>query len=356
MYDDVTFEVILERMLARIPDKYDKREGSIIYLALAPIAQELALLYVALSFYYDETFVDTASDSPLELRCAERGITREPATYAQLRLVHNAPALALGTRFFAPDTELSYVVTEFTDTTNAVVECEQVGSQGNDYIGEVIAYDQVDDLTSAQLTEVILPGEQNEDTEDLRQRYFDSFERTINCGNIEYYKNAVGNLDGVGGMRVIPVANGAGTVKIAFINDSFSVPSAEEVSAVQTLVDPAPQGSGNGIAPIDHTVSVVAATAVNCDISFALILDGIAYEAISTEVRSVIESYLTDLKKNWADGDKPMSVLISQIEYRLLNVAGVVDITGTTINGTASNLALTDLQIPVLGAVVNSAV
>ena len=100
----------------------------------------------------------------------------------------------------------------------------------------------------------------------------------------------------------------------------------------------------------------MAATAVNCDISFALILDGIAYEAISAEVRSVIDGYFTDLKKNWADGDKPISVLISQIEYRLLNVAGVVDITGTTINGTASNLALTDLQIPVLGAVANSAV
>ena len=41
MYEDITYEVILKRMLDRIPSTMDKREGSIIYDALAPAAIEL---------------------------------------------------------------------------------------------------------------------------------------------------------------------------------------------------------------------------------------------------------------------------------------------------------------------------
>ena len=42
MYEHITFDVILERMMDRVPNNIDKREGSIIYDALAPAAVELA--------------------------------------------------------------------------------------------------------------------------------------------------------------------------------------------------------------------------------------------------------------------------------------------------------------------------
>ena len=44
MYENVTYEDILQRMLDRVPDSMDKREGSIIYDALAPAAVELQLM------------------------------------------------------------------------------------------------------------------------------------------------------------------------------------------------------------------------------------------------------------------------------------------------------------------------
>jgi uncharacterized phage protein gp47/JayE len=48
VYEDVTYEVILQRMLDRVPDTIDKREGSVIYDALAPAAVELQLMYIEL--------------------------------------------------------------------------------------------------------------------------------------------------------------------------------------------------------------------------------------------------------------------------------------------------------------------
>ena len=41
MYESQTFDVILKRMLDRVSSSLDKREGSIIYDAIAPTANEL---------------------------------------------------------------------------------------------------------------------------------------------------------------------------------------------------------------------------------------------------------------------------------------------------------------------------
>ena len=55
-------------------DELDKREGSVIYDAIAPAALELANMYVALDVVMDEVFADSASYYYLIKRAAERGI------------------------------------------------------------------------------------------------------------------------------------------------------------------------------------------------------------------------------------------------------------------------------------------
>ena len=61
MYENVTFENIMERVLARIPSAMDKREGSVIYDAIAPAAIELQNIYIELDTVLNETFADTAT-------------------------------------------------------------------------------------------------------------------------------------------------------------------------------------------------------------------------------------------------------------------------------------------------------
>ena len=70
MFENVTFEAILEAMLDRVPNTLDKREGSIIYDALAPAAAELQNAYIALDMVLNEGFADTASWQFLVRRCA----------------------------------------------------------------------------------------------------------------------------------------------------------------------------------------------------------------------------------------------------------------------------------------------
>ena len=79
MYETKTYEDILQQMLDRVPEGMDKREGSIIYDALAPAAAGLAILYIELDVILNQTFADTATGEYLEKRCAERGLTRKEA-------------------------------------------------------------------------------------------------------------------------------------------------------------------------------------------------------------------------------------------------------------------------------------
>lgn len=85
MYEDTTYEAILQRMLARVPDRFDKREGSVIWDTHSPTAIELQILYIELDSVLREAYGDTASREFLILRCRERGIHPREATKAVLK-------------------------------------------------------------------------------------------------------------------------------------------------------------------------------------------------------------------------------------------------------------------------------
>ena len=48
MFEEKTYDNILDSLLSKVPADIDKREGSIIYDALAPVAAELTQAYINL--------------------------------------------------------------------------------------------------------------------------------------------------------------------------------------------------------------------------------------------------------------------------------------------------------------------
>ena len=61
MYEDMTFENIMDRCLDRVSSSIDKREGSVVYDAIAPAAAELAIMYIELASLMDRAFPDEES-------------------------------------------------------------------------------------------------------------------------------------------------------------------------------------------------------------------------------------------------------------------------------------------------------
>lgn len=350
MYENVTYEDILQRMLDRIPDTMDKREGSIIYDALAPAAVELQLMYIEFDIILQETFADTASREYLIRRAAERGVTPIEATNAILKgeFTPSTLDIPIGSRFSCGT--LNYAVTEKIADGQYKLECETSGEEGNAQFGQMIPIEYIEGLETCYLTELLIPGEDEEATEDIRTRYFDSFDTKAFGGNKKDYIQKTNALPGVGSTKVTPVWNGGGTVLLTILNSNYDAASSTLIESVQEAIDP-DEGEGIGIAPIDHIVTVNTATNVTVNVTTSLTFDeGYSFNVLKETITATISAYLKEIRSEWADYTQSV-VRISQIETRLLGIKGIVDITNTKINGDANNLTLGQYEIPVMGGV-----
>lgn len=352
MYEDMTFDIIMQRMLARIPDDMDRREGSVIWDAMAPAAAELELAYLELDNMLNEAFADTASRDFLIRRCAERGITVLPATYAIVKGEFLPIDLdVLGKRFNYDD--LNFVATEKIADGVYKLQCESPGVDGNRAFGNLIPIEYIPGLTSVLITELLIPGEDEEDTEALRDRYYQSFEDKAFGGNKQDYLDKTNAISGVGATKVTRIWDGPGTVKLTIIDSLYDKASVVLIQAVQDIIDPLQDAKGDGLAPVGHIVTVDTVQDVTVDIATVIEFDsGITFEAKAAEIEAAMELYLLELRQDWAN-QANLIVRIAHIETRILAITGIADIRDTKINGVASNLTLDGHQVPVLGVITN---
>lgn len=349
MYEDQTYEVILDRTLARVDTDVDKREGSLIMNAVAPVSAEHANIYILLDGIIRDGYADTATRDYLVRRCKERGITPYDATKAILNGKFNME-IPIESRFSLGDFnyKATSLINEEEGFFNYQMECETAGIEGNKYFGALSSIEYINKDLEGELTELLIPAEDDESTEALRTRYLNSFDSHPFGGNKQDYIEKTDALDGVGGTQVIPVWNGGGTVKLIIIDSNYDVASSTLVKAVQEAIDPSPQGRGSGIAPIGHTVTVVSAEAVTINVSCSITLvEGCQLASVKPKIRAAVEAYLLDMRRAWENGG--LVVRIAQLENRILGVDGVLDVISSTANGSEENLELGVEQLPTMG-------
>lgn len=347
MFEEKTYENLLNDKLTRISDKFDKREGAIIYDAVAPNSAETAQVYIMLKWILEMTYADTATGEYLERRTSELGINREQPTKAIVKGVFEPiDVVKVGDRFSCD--ELNYIVTSIHDDY-CELECETEGTIANGNVGQLIAIEYIQGLQNATITEVLKPAEDAETDDHLRARYFASLRTKAYGGNMADYEEKVHAIEGVGGVKVTPVWNGGGTVKLTLIDSDYNVPSQYLIDSVQNLIDPTQDGHGVGIAPIGHIVTVDGVTNVvinvETNITYA---DGWNYESTKVYIEKALDDYFLELRKEW-EANTTLIVRIAQIETRLLACTGILDIADTTINGSDKNLQLGKYEVPTRG-------
>lgn len=355
MYENMTSDRIENRMLARIPETLDKREGSIIYDATAPAAIELAEAYIMARVILRQTFATTADRPYLILRAMEYNMAPYDASAAEVKAVFSQ-AISLGTRFSSEQSGLNYVVSDVIDDAlhTYKMTCETAGAAGNDCIGAIVPIETISGLSSAEITEIITPGEDAEETETFRARFIAALKSKAYGGNGDDYKEKVLAIAGIGGVKVYRCWAGGGTVKTVILASDYSIPGSERVAEVQEMLDPEPQGKGYGIAPIGHTVTVAAATSLPINITATVFLaSGVTVADMQAKIEEVLADYLATLRKTWCNqNDREfLTVRAAIVLSEILGVKNVEDVTNVTINGASDRIQLETDEVPVLGTV-----
>ena len=282
--EDMTFENIMDSMMEDMPDGLDTSEGSLIYHSCVKQAARLEEVYVELAALTDNQYADTADLDHLVKSGQERRTYIEEATAAEFEGVFNVP-VPIGTEFSGDD--YNYIVTDVINEEEHKyrLECEDPGTAANGWLGDLMCLDDIDGLEDAALTKLLIEGKDEEDEESYRMRIMDSFGIQAFGGNRAYYKERIGAIDGVGGVK--PYRRKGTIIPIVIISDEYRKAESKLINDVQTHVDPIEQtGEGIGIAPIGHSVSITTVTEYIVNVSAVATYDtGYSAEGLKTKMR-----------------------------------------------------------------------
>lgn len=351
----MTYEYIIHRMIDRITLEYpnlDVREGSIIFNAVASAAMELAIMYTELNNVLSESFVTTASREYILLGCNQIGIdtTIFLPRHGFFKGVFNVE-VDLNSRWNLD--EYNYLIVEqleneVDEDDNVLyaykMQCETAGAEPNNMTGTLLPIDYTNgDLTIAQLTECLIPGEDESSDEDIVQYYLEFVNNSIIDGNKMQYEEWANDFNGIGKSKVFPLWDGPNTVKVSILNSDNEVASSTLIEDFQEYLDPGTTGMGDGVAPIGAFVTVTTPTTkainISCTVNFK---DGYSE---TTPIDEMLTNYF-----------KSISYDKSYVSYMtvgavILDVPSVESISNLTINNGTSDISLGAEEIPVLGTV-----
>lgn len=364
------FDFYLSQMMKNVPDDIDKRQGAIIYDALAPAAMVMAQQSLSLSNIVRETYLKTADGEFLDYRAVEHGTSRQlaTATQAKAKFLDNSGQpidnVEVGDRFASlGDTPIFYKVIKINEDLTGMLEAEEVGVRPNGYLGQILPVTPNDTLSWAEIIEVSVPAKDNETDDHLRNRLLSADSWIAYGGNIADYLDMISKISAVGSAQVYPVWNGGGTVKLVILDNDLMPASETLLKQVKETIDPVDaESEGYGLAPIDHNVTVVAPKPVTIDISTKVEVDTqLDAESLKPKILAAIEDYFKLRRIAWSHVNKltgrgyALTIYRSQILSAIMKVDGVVNTSIPTLNGIDDDIALTfnnDLsQLPVVGEV-----
>lgn len=369
-------EEIQRQMLAQVDNDLDKRQGSLIQTAIAPVAWYLEGAFLSIAKLQNNTSPTLAVGDSLDLLVALRGITRKAATPAVRQGTFDAP-IPEGSTFKTINgaDSVSFASGDLISQSDGVyiyaLTCEVAGTIGNSYTGEILPITAIPGLTSASIGEIITVGTDAESDDSLRARYFETFTDTPYGGNIAEYRKAILAINGVGAVQVYPAYNGGGTVLCSILDDQYNPAESALIDAVQAVICPpddggaTPSANGYGIAPIGAAVTITTGTALPLNIEFTVQFTSGIENGLSLyreDIEEAVAAYIKEVREGWGTALRthsisyPVTIYAARLIYAILTVPQVVNVTGLTINGASGDIVLTETaalqQVPEVGSVI----
>lgn len=344
---------ILTNMLDNTDKKVDTREGTPTYTLQAPNADEFANAYAEFQAVKDETFIINdagevvMTGARLDAWVRIFGMERKPGGHAVGNVTLSAAEPTLvpaGTQVFAPatlnvlfatDIDVIATLEGVSVPVTAVYEGEDGNVSSNAVTGVVGDLAGVITVTNPTAT---TGGFDEESDEELATRYMNYMRRPASSGNAnDYYKWAT-SVAGISDALIIPVWNGAGTVKAVILSVEHRAPTEEKVQEVADYIEENRPIDANNI-----TVEAAGEIPIN-------VIATVTHTGDLAEIKADYELQLSEHFKglDFTNGDY---VRVTRLQNLLLDTIGVEDFSDFTVNDGTSNISIPAGSIAVVGAI-----
>lgn len=366
MFEEKTYENLLDDVLDKAPADIDTRQGSIFYDAVSGIILKIAEFYTDLELIFKLSRPDTASDEYLDALAAQFGIKRQGATKAQYfaKITGNTPDV--GERFFYNGL---YFVFKISANGTQYFEAEQPGTEYNKiFVGTTITpVDTIEGLKSSSFGSIMSYAVAEENDESLRMRLFDKVSGAGENGNKQHYRLWCESISGVAKAKIFPLWLGGNTVKAVLIDAEGLPCQTVIVDVVQKYIDPNDQGKtvtkdghtynfgdglGEGAANIGAHFTAVPAFEHLINISADVELSpGTDIPNARISIENAISTYFKELVFASND-DENMTVSYNRINALVtMSVPEIIDFKNLRINSKSGNIMVSPEYVPKVGVV-----
>ena len=343
MFSNQTYENLIKRILENTKaNNLDTREGSISFNLIAPLVEELAKAYISMGDILNLAFIEDSFDEYLEKRINEFGIYRkdgEKATGSIKVTGEDEAYIENGTIVVSNGLEfivLNDIMLPYDDVI--YVEAMDIGYQYNLAAESIFTLKEgKTGITHLTNEEAFKNGLDIETDEELRERFKYLIQNPRTSGNINNYKEWALSCEGVGRVKVYPLWNGNGTVKVLIIGTDNLPCTDEQIEEVYNYIEEK--------RPIGATVTIDTPELLKLTINIDIKLDS-AYSLDDAEEQ--IKAALTE----YIQGLDDENIIYIKALTSVGELDCVDDINSFTINEGNSNISVGDFIIPIIDSVV----
>lgn len=334
---------ILQELQRQSGIEASKIEGTFENDVLASNSFEFAKSEVEIEQLYKAAFADTSWGEYLTLRAAELGIDRKPAVKAigALTITGTKGIIVPQGSVFSTDNNV-YFTTDAActiadnGTVDVKITAQIAGTSGN------VGANTIDKITMSipGVSKVINKdathdGFEEETDESLLKRYLVHVRTPATSGNVMHYKEWALSVAGVGDVKVIPLWNGNGTVKVLVTDVNKNAASQELQKKVADYIET--------VRPIGATVTVTTPEYLGINVTANVSVNAAYSQNYADILKDALNAYLVNL------GFDSDYVSIAQVGKVLLNSGAISDYDSLKINGGISNVRIPPRYLPRAG-------
>ena len=344
LFDDLTPEIILERILSRMDTDLQTREGSYAYDQAAPIAFEIWRALMTLGELIEAFYVNENSGHYLDDHARLFAMSRREGSRAEAKLTmfgRDGVTVPSNTAFFAESGLEFRLMSDLTIQNGKAEGWLRAAEVGQGYnLPQGFPLQILRSIPGLERFEAgaAQGGTDPESDGALFERIDEKRKRPSTSGNDAHYREWALSVDGVGAVRVTPLWKGPGTVRVLIAGYDRHPVDEVVVDACAKYIE--------SQRPVGADVTVASAQAIPVNVSARVVLEAGASQAeVERAFVSELDTYLAET------AFEEFTVYAHRVGALLMGVNGVVDYRELTINGEAGNLELGADGVPVTGEV-----